>query len=71
MPDENGLLTLEEFKDQVGAAWDSVRIALRVLRIEPVSSLGDRRIKRYRPEWVKVVREWILQNIQNNAGQLQ
>ena len=71
MPDVDGLLTLDEFKAAVGASFDSVRIALRVLRIEPVSSLGDRRVKRYRPEWVEEVRGWILQNIQSNAGQRQ
>jgi len=66
MPDENGLLTLEEFKDQVGAAWDSVRIAIRVLRLTPVSTLSDRRVKRYRPEWVPQVRQWIQDNINNS-----
>jgi hypothetical protein len=68
MPDVNGLLTLEEFKTAVGASFESVRIALRVLRIEPITSLADRRVKRYRPEWVETVRGWILQNVQNNAS---
>jgi hypothetical protein len=63
MPDETGLLTLEEFKDQVGASWESVRVALRVLRLSPVSSLADRRVKRYRPEWVLQVRKWIEENV--------
>lgn len=63
MPDEEGLLTLEELKDAVGASWDSVRVAIRVLRLEPVTSFADRRVKRYRPEWVQTIKEWIQQNI--------
>ena len=67
MPDDEGLLTLDEFQEKVGASADSVRVALRVLRKEPVPNLSDRRKKRYRSEWVSEVRQWIQENIQHIA----
>jgi len=57
---ERGLLDFEAFRLQVGASTRTVRAALQSLNLEPIPLMHDRREKRYRAEWVSMVKEWIV-----------
>jgi len=59
---DSGLLSFEEFKEQIGAAESAIRRATRELGIRPIPLLADMRRSGYKPEWVETVRQWLLEH---------
>lgn len=58
--DESGLLTREQFREAVGGASEAtLGAALTSLKLSPVTLASDRRQKRYRVDWVAVVKKWL------------
>jgi hypothetical protein len=64
MPElDSGLLSFDEFRDQVGAAESAVRRALREMGLKPIPLFSDMRRTGYKPEWVAEVRQWIKEKL--------
>jgi len=63
MQTNSELLDFEKFREQVDMPEHKVRMALQVLRLNPVPDVRDRRRKGYRHEWIMEVRNWIENNL--------
>lgn len=60
LAEEDGLMARDEFRAAVGTTEQTLSLALNALKIYPVTLASDRRQKRYKSEWVAIVKKWLV-----------